>query len=66
MKLVIEKRQLRIHRDESESAEKLYKTKCNEVRKSARADKAKWLEDQCKHIQLCHGEYRTREMYKMI
>jgi len=43
-----------------------YRQKCNEVRKAARADKAKWLERRCKDIEKYYGEYKTREVYKMI
>ena len=27
---------------------------------------ARWLEDQCKEIERCHGECKTREVYKVI
>jgi hypothetical protein len=66
MKLVKEKRTLKIHRDDSDMAESRYKEKCNEVRKAARADKARWLEDQCKDIERYYGECKTRQVYKMI
>jgi len=66
MSLVHEKRQLKTKRDRSDEMEKLYKMKCNEVRKAARTDKAKWLENQCKEIGRYHAEFKTREAYKMI
>src|SRR6218665_2036162 len=47
LRLVEEKRELKKRRDISEDAERTYRTKSNEVRKAARKDKAKWLEDQC-------------------
>ena len=44
LSLVQEKRILKKKRDSSELADMEYRQKCNEVRKAARADKAKWLE----------------------
>jgi len=49
--LVQEKRILKKKRDSSELADREYRQKCNEVRKAARADKAKWLERQCEDIE---------------
>ena len=66
LKLVQEKRILKVNRDVSETADRLYRAKCNEVRKAARADKAKWLEDQCRNIEQYYGEYKSREVYKLI
>ena len=62
LKLVQEKRILKVNRDVSETADRL----CYEVRKAARADKAKWLEDQCRNIEQYYGEYKSREVYKLI
>lgn len=66
LKLVQEKRILKIQRDVSEEAEKQYRAKCNEVRKASRSDKAKWLEKQCEDVEKYYGECKTREVYKMI
>jgi len=44
LSLVQEKRILKKKRDSSELADREYRQKCNEVRKAARAYKAKWLE----------------------
>src|SRR6218665_183142 len=43
-----------------------YRKLCNEVRSSARKDKQKWLEKQCEDIEQYAGEYKTREVFKMI
>ena len=43
-----------------------YKAKCNEVRKSAREDKIKWIENICEDIERYHGEHRAREVHKMV
>jgi len=48
------------------AVEELYRTKRNEVRKAARADKEKWLDKQCREIEKYHAEFNTREVYKMI
>ena len=66
LSLVQEKRILKKKRDSSELADREYRQKCNEVRKAARADKANWLERQCEDIEKYYGEYKTREVYKMI
>src|SRR6218665_2110859 len=62
MRLVEEKRELKKRRDILEDDERTYRTKSNEVRKAARKDKAKWLEDQCRGIERYQGEGKTREM----
>src|SRR6218665_1621161 len=66
MRLVEENGELMKRRDISEDDERTYRTKSNEVRKAARKDKAKWLEDQCRDIESYQGEGKTREMYKLI
>ena len=66
MKLVREKRGLKLNRNQSAQIEKQYKKKCNEVRKAARADKRKWLEDRCRDVEKYHGEHKTREVFKML
>src|ERR1700733_9163342 len=66
MILVGEKRELKRRRNNSDNSERAYRDKCNEVRKAARADKAKWLECQCNEVEKYHGECKTREMHKMI
>jgi len=63
---VKQKRKLKLHRDQSESAEAEYRRKCNEVRKATRGDKQKWMEDKCNDIQKYHAEYITLEVYKLI
>jgi len=60
------KRILKKKRDSSELADREYQQKCSEVRKAARADKAKWLERQCEDIEKYYKEYKTREVYKII
>lgn len=64
--MVQEKRVLKIRQDFSDQAKNEYRSKCNEVKKATRADKVKWLEEQCEHIAKYHGEYKTREAYKLI
>jgi len=59
------KQKLKLQRDQSASAEAEYRRKCSEVRKAAREDKQKWMEDKCNDIQKYHAEYRTREVYKL-
>jgi len=66
LSLAQEKRILKKKSDSSELADREYRQKCNEVRKAARTDKAKWLERQCEDIEKYYGEYKTREVYKMI
>ena len=39
---------------------------CNTVKASARRDKQLWLEKQCEDIERYAGEYRTREVFKLI
>src|SRR6218665_1124766 len=51
MRLGEEQRELKKRRDISEDDERTYRTKSNEVRKAARKDNAKWLEDQCRDIE---------------
>ena len=52
---------------ELKDAEKLYKTKCNEVKKAARAEKARWNDEQCKKLSvITENAKKTREVYKMI
>ena len=43
-----------------------YRAKCNEVRKSAREDKRKWIENICEDIDRYHGEHRAGEVHKMV
>src|SRR3984885_11834002 len=43
MRLIEEKRDLKKRRNISELNERTFRAKCNEVRKSARADKTRWL-----------------------
>jgi hypothetical protein len=66
LRLVQEKRELKLRRDTSDVAERKYKDSCNMVRKAARNDKAQWLEQQCKEIENYSGEGKSREVYKMI
>src|SRR6218665_3863690 len=66
LKLATEKRKMRLKAKESEQATIEYRTLCNEVRFSARKDKQKWLEKQCEDIEQYAGEYKTREVFKMI
>src|SRR3984885_13144471 len=66
MILVGEKRELKRRRHNSDNSERAYRDKCNEMRKAARADKAKSLECQCNKVEKYHGECKTREMHKMI
>ena len=66
LELVKEKRLLRLRRGDSIQAMSKYKAKCNEVRKSAREDKRKWIEHICEDIERYHGEYGAREVHKMV
>ena len=61
-----EKRLLRLRRGNSIQAMSKYKAKCNEVRKSAREDKRKWIENICEDIERYHGEHRAREVHKLV
>ena len=61
------KKNLKEKKDSSELADReLLWQKCNEVRKAAKADKAKWLQSQCEDIDKYYGEYKTRKVNKMI
>ena len=66
LELVKEKRLLRVRRGDSIQAMSKYKAKCNEIRKSAREDKRKWIENICEDIERYHGEHRARELHKMV
>src|SRR5437870_2544160 len=50
----------------SEEMNRKYKKLCNETRTSARKDKQEWLEQQCKNIEQCAGERKSREVYKLV
>jgi len=39
---------------------------CNKVRTSARKDKQDWLDNKCSCIEQYMGEYKTKEVYKLI
>ena len=52
-------------KESSETMEK-YRKMCNEVRILARKDKQNWIEKQCSNIEQFAGEYKTREVYKLI
>ena len=45
LQLIQEKRKLKLNRNKSEADEKMYRNKCNMVKKAAREDKVKWLEE---------------------
>ena len=60
LELMKEKRLLRQRRSDSNQTMSRYKAKCNEVRKSAREDKRRWLKNICKDIERYHGEHRAR------
>ncbi len=64
--LAKKKRQLKLQMKDSVEITARYKALCNEVRKSARKDKQKWLEGKCQEIEDNTGEHRTREVYKLI
>src|SRR6218665_2700378 len=66
LKLATEKRKMRLKAKESEQATIECRKLCNEVRFSARKDKQKWLEKQCEDIEQYAGEYKTRDVFKMI
>jgi len=55
----------KVQRDKSRRCRKRYKTKCNEVRRAIKAEKARWLPNQRKEIQYYHREYKPKEIYKM-
>src|SRR6218665_3364681 len=52
-------------KEPSEIMEK-YRKMCNAVRTLARKDKQNWIEKQCSNIEQFAGEYKTREVYKLI
>ena len=64
--LIQERRRLKLNRNKSEADEKMYKNKCRMVKKAAREDKVKWLEEQCRNIEQYDEEFKAREVYKMI
>lgn len=66
LELAGRKRKLRLTAKESEQAKAEYRKICNVVRTSARRDKQNWLEKQCEDIEQYAGEYKTREVFKMI
>jgi hypothetical protein len=66
LELAKEKRKMRLKAKESEQATQEYKKLCNVVRSSARKDKENWLQKQCCDIEKYAGEYKTREVFKLI
>ena len=60
------KRKLKLRINDSKEMAAKYKKACNEVRKSARKDKQEWLDKQCKDIEIYRGEFKSREVYKLI
>jgi len=66
LQLAKEKREKRLKRHESEVKEAQYKQLCNKVRTSARKDKQDWLDNKYSYIEQSMGEYRTKEVYKLI
>lgn len=66
LKLAQEKRKIRLKANESEEDKQKYKKLCNEVRSSARKDKQNWLEKKCNDMEQYAGEFKTREVYKLI
>src|ERR1700733_5302507 len=66
LELAKEKRKMRLIAKQSEQATLEYRKICNVVRASARKDKQNWLEKQCVDIEKYAGEYKTREVFKMI
>src|SRR5207245_11214374 len=59
--LAKEKRKAKENRNVSEETKRKYKKLCNETRTSARKDKQEWLEQQCKNIEQCAGERKSRD-----
>jgi len=55
-----QKRQLKLVKENSATAEAEYKRKCNEVKAAVRQDKNEWLDKQCHDIEKHHAEHRTR------
>jgi len=50
------KRQLKQRRQNSDSLAAEYRKRCNEVRKAARMDKERWLQEQCQEIEKHAGD----------
>ena len=66
LKLVDEKRKLRLNENISDEHALLYKDLCRKVRKSARQDKENWIQNQCEEVDKGLQIGNTRQAYSLI
>lgn len=66
LKLADEKRIARTKRHNSATLRRAYNTLCKLTKESAKRDKTKWIQEQCRTIQETYIAGRTREAYKVI
>ena len=66
LKLEDEKRALKQTRNASAQKEQQYKGLCTKVKKSARQDKERWIQQQCEEIKKGLAIGRTRQAYSLI
>ncbi|CAF2081889.1 unnamed protein product [Rotaria magnacalcarata] len=66
LNLADEKRRVKQIKSTSTQNAKLYKDLCNRVRKSARQDKEKWIQDKCDEIEKGLNVGNTRQAYSLI
>ena len=66
LKLADEKRALKQTRNASTQEEQQYKGLCKKVKKSARQDKERWIQQQCEEIEKSLAIGRTRQAYSLI
>ena len=66
LKLAKEKREVRLQTKECANMVTRYKELCKQVKKSARKDKQDWMDKQCSEMEKYAGQYRIREVYKMV
>lgn len=66
LELAQQKREVKAKTQESDAMKAKYKKLCNSVRTSSRKDKQKWLDKQCSDIEKYMGEYKTKEVFKLV
>lgn len=65
-KLVEERRRLKVTKRQGEENKMKYKEVCQKIKKSARADKRRWINGKCENVEKLIGENKTREAYQLV
>lgn len=64
--LVEERRKLKATKRQSDENEMKYKELCRKIKKSARADKRRWINGKCEKVEKLIGQNKTREAYQLV